>query len=255
MRLRSVGSGSSDAGAREPDIRVSHVTVQAQTAAKLREAILSGVFKPGERLVEATLCARMGVSRTTIREALRRLEAERLITIWPNRGPSVATMTWENAREIYDARALLEGEAAALCAKNVSRQKILAMKEALAAFEAAVDDDSAVGRLDATERFYNVILSGCQNTTIAELLQGLMARITFLRARSMSLPGRAKVSAVEMKRILKAIAAGDPDAARAAAVHHIRSACAAAQQAFEQSKAEGKEVGCPRSKRRNGVRP
>ncbi|MBX9843479.1 MAG: GntR family transcriptional regulator [Xanthobacteraceae bacterium] len=220
------------ASAGDADIRVTHVTVQAQTVAKLRDAILSGVFAPGERLVEATLCARMGVSRTSIREALRRLEAERLITILPNRGPSVALMTWENAKEIYEVRALLEGEAAALCAERVMPEQIVAMKEALTDFEAAVERDSAVDRLESTERFYKVILAGCQNATIAELLQGLMARITFLRARSMSLPGRAKVSALEMRRILTAIAAQKPDAARSAAVEHVRSAGAAARQAF-----------------------
>src|SRR3546814_16823416 len=93
------------------DLKVEPVTVQAQTFRKLREAILNGVFKPGERLTEAKLCARMGVSRTSIREGLRRLEGERLITILPNKGPTVTQITWAAAAEIYHVRALLEGEA------------------------------------------------------------------------------------------------------------------------------------------------
>src|SRR3546814_11073688 len=86
------------------DLKVEPVTVQAQTFRKLREAILNGVFKPGERLTEAKLCARMGVSRTSIREGLRRLEGERLITILPTKSPTVTQITWTAAEETYPVR-------------------------------------------------------------------------------------------------------------------------------------------------------
>ena len=87
------------------DLKVAPQTVHTQTTTKLRNAILSGYFKPGQRLVEAELCELMSVSRTSVREALRRLEAEKLITIVPNRGPSVSAITWEEAKDIYDVRA------------------------------------------------------------------------------------------------------------------------------------------------------
>src|SRR5687768_4293810 len=119
------------------DLKVEAQTVQVQTANKLRDAILSGYFKPGQRLVEAELCESMQVSRTTVREALRRLEGERLITIVPNRGPSVSEITWDEARQIYDVRALLEGEAAALVAANATAEEKRDMAQALAAFVAA----------------------------------------------------------------------------------------------------------------------
>lgn len=217
-----------------PDLKVMPVTVQAQTVAKLRDAILTGVFRPGERLVEGHLCEQMGVSRTSIREALRRLEAERLITIVPNRGPSVTEIDWDQARQIYDVRALLEPEAAALFAARATPADVARMEAALAAFDAAVAGDEALEQLGATGRFYSVILAGCGNTVIAEILQGLVARITFLRARSMSLPGRSAVSAEEMRRMLTAIGSGDAKAARLAAAAHVRSAAAAAQRFFAQ---------------------
>jgi DNA-binding GntR family transcriptional regulator len=219
------------------DLKVEPQTVQTQTANKLRDAILSGYFKPGQRLTEAELCETMQVSRTSIREALRRLEAEKLITIVPNRGPSVTEITWEEAKEIYDVRAILEGEAAALLAERATAAERREMQRALAAFIEADENDDAIGRLTSTSRFYDVMLRGCGNRIISEMLQGLVARINFLRARSMSRPGRARYSAAEMRRILRAIEKKDAAGARAAAVQHVCNACAAAKAVYEPQRA------------------
>jgi DNA-binding GntR family transcriptional regulator len=215
------------------DLKVEAQTVQTQTANKLRDAILSGYFKPGQRLIEAELCDTMQVSRTSVREALRRLEAEKLITIVPNRGPSVTEITWEEAKQIYDVRAILEGEAAALLAERATPAERREMHHALAAFVEADENDDAIGRLTSTSRFYDIMLRGCGNRIISEMLQGLVARINFLRARSISRPGRARYSAAEMRRILRAIEKKDPAGARAAAVQHVRNACAAAKAVYE----------------------
>jgi DNA-binding GntR family transcriptional regulator len=219
------------------DLKIEPQTVQVQTANRLRDAILSGYFKPGQRLVEAELCDSMRVSRTSVREALRRLEAEKLVTIIPNRGPSVAEITWAEAKEIYDVRAILEGEAAALFAKRATAEQKRQMAQALKAFGTADAEDDAIGRLTSTSRFYEIMLQGCGNSIIRELLQGLVARINFLRARSMSRPGRGRYSATEMQRILRAIEKKDAAGARAAAVQHVRAACAAAETVFEPRRA------------------
>jgi GntR family transcriptional regulator, trigonelline degradation regulator len=218
--------------ARKADLRITPVTIQAQTAAKLRDAILDGIFTPGEKLLESDLCRQMGVSRTSVREALRQLEAERLVTIIPNRGPSVTQLTWIEAEQIYDARQLLEGEAAARFAERATAAEIAQAKGALADFDRAMTVDDAHGRLKYTQRFYDLIIEGCGNPIIGEMLQSLFARINFLRARSMSQKGRAKNSSVEMWRIFAAIEAKDSRAARSAAVQHVKSACAAAAQVF-----------------------
>ena len=81
------------------DLRVSRKSVQQETVEKLRGAILSGVFTPGIRLVEADLCNSLGVSRPLLREALRSLQAERLIDIVPNRGPQVPRLSWGKRRK------------------------------------------------------------------------------------------------------------------------------------------------------------
>jgi len=111
------------------------------------------------------------------------------------------------------------------------------MRDALDDFDRAVKTGDAVERLGSTARFYDVILAGCGNRVIAELLQALLARINFLRARSMATSGRARYSALELRQILVAIEARDARSARAAAVAHVGRACEAARKTFGASDA------------------
>lgn len=214
------------------DLKVLTQTVQGQAVRNLREAITSGMFQPGDRLVEAEMCARLGISRPSLREALRSLEAERLIVIVPNKGPHIPILSLEEAKQIYDVRALLEGEAAALFASRATVAALDIMKRALAQFDAATKEEDLSGQLETTRQFYEQMLGGCGNRIIEEMLNTLTARITFLRSKSMSQPGRAQRSSREMKAILRAIAAGDAEVAREAAVEHVRMACKAAMEKF-----------------------
>jgi len=215
------------------NLRISPRTVQQQIVEKLRAAIAEGFFKPGDRLVEADLCDMLGVSRPSIREALRSLEAERLVEIIPNRGPQIPILTWEHASEIYRVRALLEGEAAFIAAQSATPEDLKAMRAALADFDNAVRDSDMPTQVTSTTAFYGHILRLCGNRIIEQTLSGLLARINFLRARSMSRPGRAKVSLQEMKAIYEAIAAGNGGAARAAAISHVENAHISANAAYE----------------------
>lgn len=198
----------------------------------LRNAILTGRFAAGARLVEAELCRLLGVSRPSVREALRQLEAERLVVITPFKGPAVATIDWPEAEQIYEVRALLEGQAAYLFATRASKEQVAAMRSALKQFEDAVRKNDAEGRLLHTDEFYNVMLKGSGNIVIGDLLTGLHARINLLRARSMSQQGRSSESTGELRRIASAIAAGDAETARAACIEHVRRAANAAKASF-----------------------
>ena len=112
------------------DLKVEVTSVQAQIVTKLREAIFSGDFTPGEKLNEPALCRMLGVSRTSLREALRSLNAEKLVTIIPNRGPMVTEIGWEEAQAIYQVRALLEGEALALFTQRAQEEDLEALRAA-----------------------------------------------------------------------------------------------------------------------------
>ncbi|RXZ31064.1 GntR family transcriptional regulator [Oxalobacteraceae bacterium CAVE-383] len=206
------------------DLTITPRTVQLETVKKLREAIISGHFKAGARLVETDLCKQLGVSRTSVREAIRVLSSEKLLILVPNKGPSVADISAEEAAQIYHVRKMLEGEAAALAAKNGARDNIAEMKRALESFEQAVEDDDAAARISATSEFYEAIIRRSGNQVIGDLIHGLLARVNLLRARTMSIPGRAQHSASELRKIYEAIAAHDARGARAAAVEHVAAA-------------------------------
>jgi DNA-binding GntR family transcriptional regulator/transposase len=226
------------------DIKVTPQTVLLQTTMKLREAIMDGHFAPGTRLVESVLCEMTNVSRTTIREALRRLESDRLIVNVPNRGPSVAVITAREADQIYHVRKLLEGEATALFAQHALPADIAQLEHTWRDFESAVRKHQPTERIRATSAFYEIILNGCGNKIIQEILESLLARINVLRAKTMTNPGRDVHSADEMRRILEAIKQRDPVAARTAAELHVIAAHESARVAFnnEEEPEEKEEV-------------
>jgi DNA-binding GntR family transcriptional regulator len=217
------------------NLRISPKTVQQQIVEKLRQAISEGMFKPGDRLVEAELCDLLGVSRPSIREALRGLEAERLIDMIPNRGPHISVLTSQQAAEIYQVHALLEGQAAFIAAQRATPDDLKLMRASLAAFGKAARADDMQLEVASTSEFYGHILRICGNRIIEEMLHGLLARINFLRTRSMSQPGRAKWSLQEMMAILEAIAEKDGEAARIAAIKHVENAHATSRAAYELS--------------------
>jgi DNA-binding GntR family transcriptional regulator len=214
------------------DLRITPRLVQSQIVSKLRDAILSGHFKPGERLVESSLCQIINVSRSSLREALRRLEGEKLVLNVPNKGPSVAEISWVEAEEIYNARILLEAEAVAQFTKRVTERDVAKMRFALRNIIKAIENGDAIGRLHATSEFYGTIFAGCGNSIIGELLEGLQSRINLLRTQNNQPKKRALDGAKELDEILRMVEKRDPVAARKAAVAHVRAAWDGAKQLF-----------------------
>jgi DNA-binding GntR family transcriptional regulator len=212
---------------------VNRKTVQQEVVEKLRHAILSGMFMPGNRLVETDLCTSLGVSRPSLREALRSLQAERLIEIVPNRGPQIPVLSWRDAEEIYEVRELLEVEAAARCALNISDAELETLEGRLEAFRRAARANDAANQITAASEFYTIILRNCGNKIIEQVQGGLLARVNFLRARSMSLPGRARKSFEEMDAVFTAIKNRDAKTARKVARQHVINARNAAKKAYD----------------------
>ena len=217
-------------------LRIEDVpTVRAIVARKLREAIMSGNLKPGQRLVERELCEMMGVSRPSIREALRLLEADGLVNTVPHRGPMVSTISLEEARQLYAARAVLEGFAGRECARLHDPAVVRKIGEALTRLKAALAESDMIAVLEAKTDFYAALIGGCQNAFIERMLKPLHDRITLLRMTSMSHPKRVNKSLREVTAIWRAIQSGDEDLAERCCVDHIKAAAVAALDMIERS--------------------
>ena len=198
--------------------------LRVQTENQLRSAITSGVLLPGQKLIERDLCEKLGVSRPSLREALRRLEAEKLIVNIPHRGPMVATVSVEEARDLYAVRRLLEGHAAAECASHANTEQIRELKQAVDELSLAISDQSHSDILKAKQHFYAALLDGCGNTLVAEILSGLLSRISLLRSTSLLLDSRLPASLREIKAIFNAISKHDALSAQRLAETHVAHA-------------------------------
>ena len=191
---------------------------------RMRDAIIDGHFAPGERLGERPLCDQLGGSRTVIRETIRYLEAEGLVEILPNRGPIVATLSWDQARQIYDIRLQLEGAAAAACAAKHGPGFSVELNSAFAAVKSAMGNAEWAALLHATTQFYRLIFEEAGHAIAWEIVQRLNGRISRLRALTIAAPNRERPGLSHIKAIHDAILSSDPVAAHAAVSAHIADA-------------------------------
>ena len=196
---------------------------------RMREAIISGHFAPGERLVERPLCEQLGVSRTVIRETIRFLEAEGLVELVPNRGPTVASLDWDQARQIYDIRRQLEGSAAAACAEMHDVACAKSLGEALKRIGETTQTGEWSELRKTTTRFYEIIFEAAGHSVAWDIVQRLNGRISRLRALTLSATDRPVSGLTHMTAIYDAILSRNPDAARAAVHRHIDDASQTAQ--------------------------
>lgn len=195
-------------------------TLADQVYEKLEKEILTGVYKRGEILTETALCENLGVSRTPIREALRRLEQDHIIE-GSGKGMMVLGITAEDVRIIYEIRCLVEGLAAAACAKNATDQQIDEMKEIveLQSFYVSKKDSEKVKTMDS--KFHEKLYQYSGSAVFYDTLMPLHTKVQKVRKRSVEDSSRAEDSTKEHRKILDAIAAHDQEAAKKAADEHV----------------------------------
>jgi DNA-binding GntR family transcriptional regulator len=212
------------------DMKVAAVAapIRQQVVAAFRTAIVGGRFQPGERLIEKELCELTGSSRTSVREALRQLEAEGLVQMVPNKGPIVAAISPAQARSIYQVRGALESLAGSLFAANASDEQMDRLETAVEELARAYKSRQIERILGSKDRFYEILLEGSGNEIVASVLRMMQARISLLRRVSLAKPARLDASIAEIRAILKAIKARDPAAAAAACADHVARATTAA---------------------------
>lgn len=202
---------------------------------RIRRAIISGMFEPGARLVERTLCDQMNVSRSVIREVLRHLEAEGLVENISKQGPIVARLNWADAKQIYEIRTALETAAVARCAAIADDE----VKSRLAHIIEELERGSRLkdpGRiLDAGTEFYAVIFGASGQNIAWDIVCRLNGRISRLRAMTLSHGNRTTSGPAQIRKIFEAIRRNDGEAAASACRQHIAEASEIAREVLSGS--------------------
>lgn len=196
--------------------------MRAQVLDNLRQAIIERRLAPGQRLIERELVEMTGVSRTSVREALRELAAEGLVTAIPNKGVVVSSVTADEARQLYEVRSALEALAGRLFTVHASQAQRAALVRALQRIERLAAKGAPV--LAAKDGFYDVLFEGGGNEALRAVVASLHARVSVLRSLSLSVPGRAVQSVSELRAIVDAVLANDAEGAAAACSRHVEEA-------------------------------
>jgi len=195
---------------------------------KIKEAIIKGHFKPGEKLVEQTLAQEMGVSRTPVREAIRRLEAEGFVVSIPRKGVVVSRADKEEIVQLYSIRAELEGLAARWAIENADEDDMRKLDEAISRMEETAASGDLDGVVQSNALFHDAIAQASKSRILCTLLKTLQDNIQRFRFQSLHLPGRPVAALAEHKEIVAAIKEKKAEEADRLLKEHLQNACAAA---------------------------
>lgn len=189
----------------------------------LRAAILSGEYSPGERLVEAALCQRLGASRFNVRAALQDLAAEGLVEVRRNRGAHVRKISLEQAVEITEVRMVLEGLVAARAAARVTDEQSSELDEIGLLMRRAVSAGEFRRYSDLNHRLHEMVRAIAGHRTADGMIVTMRAQVVRHQFALSLQPGRPAVSLPQHERIIESIKSRDPHAAESAMRDHIAS--------------------------------
>lgn len=206
----------------EPSSEPSPEASQGQGAhARLLEDIRLGRILPGARLRETDLAARLGISRTPVREAIRLLEADGIVEHIPRQGASLRRLGYAEVMELYEMRTVLEGTAARLAARAASDLELSELAE-INATMAAATDAASIARLNA--QFHTGILNAAKNRYLRRAMDSMRRTLMILGPTTLMDPARATGAAAEHAALLEALQARDGPRAEAAMRAHIEAA-------------------------------
>lgn len=190
----------------------------------LREAIIKGKLRPGERLMEMQLADEMGVSRTPVREAIRKLELEGLVIMIPRRGAYVADLSIKDVAETFEIRSALEALAASLAAERITPEEAEEMERILVRIGAAIEEDDMQQLVALDEEYHNLLYKASRNDRLMQILNNLREQIQRFRVTTLAVPGRVRVALQEHRNIAEAISERNAELAHQLALEHIENA-------------------------------
>ncbi|EPD57727.1 GntR family transcriptional regulator [Streptomyces sp. HGB0020] len=193
--------------------------IRERVLAGLRQEIISGTLRPGDRLVERELADRFGVSRVPVREAVRALVTEGFVHFETPRRALVRRLTRDDVRELFELREALEVYAAGLAAARATPEDLAETEKLLASAAAATEAGDAEAITDINSRLHDRIMAMAGNGLLTEALEPVAGRLRWMTRRNEEWPHLL----VEHRELYEAIASGDPERARAQALVHVRT--------------------------------
>lgn len=202
----------------------------------LREAIRTGKLKPGERLMEIQLSEELGVSRTPVREAIRKLDQEGYIVMMPRRGAYVANMSIRDVNEIFEIRTALESLSNGLAAERITGEELETLQRLLVQIGSYIKEGDMDRIVETDIKFHDLLYQASRNHRLEGIISNLREQLTRFRTLSMSYPGRLEATLEEHRAMVDAIAQGDMKAAQKAAERHMERSEQALMDAMEAMK-------------------
>ncbi|WP_058485860.1 GntR family transcriptional regulator [Defluviitalea phaphyphila] len=189
----------------------------------LRKAILSGDLKPGERLMEKQLAEKMGVSRTPVREAIRKLELEGFVVMIPRKGAQVAEITEKDIQDVLEVRGALEALAVKLACSKMSKENLQELEKAMKGFADAADKEDINGMIEKDVEFHDIIFKSTKNEKLIQIVNNLREQIHRYRVAYLKSFDNFRIIQEEHEEILKSIKNRDEKLAEEVAIKHIKN--------------------------------
>jgi DNA-binding GntR family transcriptional regulator len=189
----------------------------------LKEAIIVGELKPGERLMEVQLAEKMGVSRTPVREAIRKLELEGLVTMIPRKGAQVAGLSPKDIVDVLEVRSVLDGLATSLSSVKMKEEQLKELKQINKQFANYVEKGNLQGSIKKDVEFHEVIYRSSGNEKLMQIVSNLREQVQRFRVIYLKDYSNQKDIESEHEEIIEAIMKRDPEAASYAAKKHIKN--------------------------------
>ncbi len=189
----------------------------------LRQAILTGELKPGERLMEIHLANHLGVSRTPIREAIRMLELEGLVMMVPRKGAEVSRISKQDISDVLEVRSSLDALAVRLACERITSEELQKLEKAFRTFKQSVRLGDLSKVADADVEFHNIITHASKNKRLVQMVNHIAERIYRYRIEYIKDTGTHAQLIEEHEAILNCVKAGDEGAAEQAILNHIRN--------------------------------
>lgn len=187
----------------------------------LREAIILGELKPGQRLMEVQLAEKMGVSRTPVREAIRKLELEGLVDMIPRKGAHVAELSIKDIMDVLEVRASLDGLAASLASERITDDELKELKHINDQFASYIEKENLNGSIKKDVEFHDIIYRASRNDKLISILNNLREQVQRFRVIYIKDYSSPKNLIKEHGDILETLSNRDTDSARNSAKSHI----------------------------------